>query len=311
MIDTIGLYINEYELDYKYSFKEISNKIMISNYKSGNKIIVGYLRNMRIQISETSLSIMGSLSKWHFGNNIQCLSLVDTKKAIASLEEEIGIPLENARVTKLDIGANIEMKYKPELYLNKLSSLGKLHRGSFKKSSLYFTNEYSTKLRFYDKKKEVKKKDRNNLIMIDAENLLRYELSFFNRFKDQFGSVYAKDLYCPSFYLKMVKGWYTNYMKIEKKTNYDLLNVLKFTGKKDFRNSIVLFICSNYNVSERLEEAFKKGEIDSSEKHLVKSAIKEALNTPINTTEKPLIDELTEKVEAIYQGVMNSIHIEQ
>lgn len=151
MIDSISLCINEYELDNKYSFKEeIPCKIEV--YLSNEYKIVGYLRNMRIEIKANSLYISGSLAKWYFGNNIQCLSLDDTEKSIKSLGEAIGIPLEEARVTRIDIGVNIEMKYKPELYFDKLTYLEKFDRNSLKKSSLYF-EKYNRKLLFYNKKK--------------------------------------------------------------------------------------------------------------------------------------------------------------
>ena len=121
MIDTIFLEIKERELDVPISFKEeVSCRIDINERFSNDEKIVGHLKNMLIEINGSTLKIRGSLSKWYEGNNVYGMAFEKVKKVIRELGNALGVPLERAKITRLDIADSFNMKYKAELYIDHL-----------------------------------------------------------------------------------------------------------------------------------------------------------------------------------------------
>ena len=68
MYDSIKIVLSEKDLNNEISFmEEIPCRIVVS-VCSENRV-VGYLRNMRVEVRGTTLVVEGSLTKWVLGNN--------------------------------------------------------------------------------------------------------------------------------------------------------------------------------------------------------------------------------------------------
>ena len=80
MYDTIKFVIKESELDNAICFLEESPCRISIKYTSSNRV-VGFLKNMKIEVRNTTLIVQGSLLKYFKGYNYaECLSVWDVRK---------------------------------------------------------------------------------------------------------------------------------------------------------------------------------------------------------------------------------------
>ena len=179
MIDTVRLVLGEYELNEPISFlEEVGSRIKIDKYKSYGNKLVGWLDNMRIEIKERRLWIEGSLSKYANGHNVDGMKYEDIKGAIDSLSNRLGVPLYEARVTRIDVAETFEMKEEVPLYLKRLMYLDGFNHISFNPNCVYFLKDSKKKelqLCFYNKTKEII--DELQEKMLQASSQLNFELA--------------------------------------------------------------------------------------------------------------------------------------
>lgn len=299
MYDTVWFMLNENDIDNSVSFmEETSCLIRIDKDKSTNSKIIGWLNNMLVEIRGKTLYVKGSLCKWKFGNNIKTMNQKDIRQAIASLGEALHLPMEKAKVTRIDIAINFEMEYKSDIYLAKLLYLNKYHRSNIKKDTLYFKKADET-LTFYDKVKQLK----DNLASIHIGkdfNLLRYELRLCKLRKKFKKDIHGKDLYDFYFYRQLIKEWHKRYVAIDKCA--DDFNDFDFKGRKSFSNSCVLYCCSKFNMKQGIKEAFALEKITSSDKYYLIALIDKIKRLhKDNSATVPIIEELNIKVERAYR----------
>lgn len=184
---------------------------------TGEPIIYSKLKNMEITERIGSISIVGSLPKYYFGNNIQTLKRYETKLAIEKIQDEIKINLLNAKIFRMEIGSNFIMKYPFKNYLNFLINAPYTLKGVFSDTTL-FKNDIR-EIIFYGKIKEMidKKIPVPSRYSKYEETMLRYELRFKKSLKKQFEkSIFVKDLYDREFYCEIVFRWKENYDSVIK-----------------------------------------------------------------------------------------------
>ncbi len=295
MYDTLKLILKEEELNNKVSFmEEVSCRLIDVKYY--NNKVVGHIRNMRVEVRDTTLVVEGSLTKWLLGNNYErSLSLWDIRVAIKSLSSALGVPLEMAKVVRLDIAFNFSVEYVPWLYMKKLLYSDGYHRSNIEKETLYL-DRYDVQQVFYDKMSELKSCGVEELEELAHLNVLRYEFRF-KRVTKVLGEVRGSYLYNPDFCLLLLNKWYRCYMDIDKQVEEV---GIKFTGIKSMKESCVALCMSEINMFEKVEEAFVKKEINSAIKFAVLQELRRIEAAYCDYDKVSLVDELTGKIESAY-----------
>ena len=193
------------------SIKEIT-------YDTGNHIIQGTYKGIRVNYNEHTMSVSGSLAKYHYGNNLETLTMSASEVAIRSLSDLIGFDLSNSIVSRVDFSSNMLTDYKPKYYYKFLGHLSRYNR--FDNGDTLYYNQQSKNLLFYDKIKEAKKKQMPIPNEYLGKNVLRYELAikkelakFCNR------TIKVKDLYTRDIYNLFLYKWQEIYTNIDKQKN--------------------------------------------------------------------------------------------
>ena len=311
MFDTIKFVIQEKDINYEMCFlEEIPCRISIEKC-TGNRVI-GRIKNIRIEVRGATLIVEGSLLKYYQGNNYaDYLTRWRTKAMVDTLSEILGVPLEKAKITRIDIGFCYNMKNPVWLYLTRLTFEGGYFRSHINKETLYF-NKYDSMLCFYDKIKEMEKhkelKEVEELKELNVTNVLRYEFRLKKVSKTFRKTIKGTDLYDIEFCQAVLDIWYNRYMNLQKTFETEL-SAINFYSKKDFKLFCVAFTMSRLNLFCALEEAFAKGEITSKKKYDIKEVLKDAESFITDTANcQNLIDELTIKIENTYNRVKKDIN---
>lgn len=246
---------------------------LLSNIKEtftqhGEHYITGNLKNLYFKIKGEQIRISGSLCKYYHGNNINNMSLIDTKNAIIELQETIGINLDNAKVTRLDFAGNLLMDYSINKYLSLLDYSPRYERLE-QPNCIYFKNTLRT-ITIYDKLKELRTKRIPFHKIWDTANILRAEVRFEKNLKTKFKKeVTVKDLYCPFFFAKLVFEWRKELLNIKLKQSppiapanmtakqfkdFLLSCYINEKGKNSF-NKIITDNKSNFNNKQEIKRA--------------------------------------------------------
>ncbi len=206
----------------------------ITDLQTGEIRTYGSIDGLKVSVYVGGISIIGSLSKYLYSNNIYPLNRYSTAEAITKLSDSLHIDLSEARVTGVEFGTQFVMCHKVEDYLLRLGDIPRLQRYHFDAGTLY----YKTKGRqqpkvfaFYDKQKDAEAK---NMILpngLKEANLLKYEIRLNGRLPQQLNvpEVKASTLSERKFYMLMVKRYQESYYSISKskqiKTN--IMNDIK------------------------------------------------------------------------------------
>ena len=168
--------------------------------------------------------------------------------------------------------------------------------------SLYYQNHKRVKL-FYNKLAEAKKK---NVIIPAAfigDNLLRFELRYIGRIKEQFGKIVnAGHLSNEQFYIELGKRWLKEYQNIYKNRKPNL-NYSEMKSPKDYWKQINLQYINSIGLDEALrqvdemkaKQVFEKPEYYSR----LKKEIKELGCNPNLSETSELIEELDKKINRV------------
>lgn len=249
-------------------------------YGSDDMKICGTVENLRITVYPEKIVIMGSLCKYLKGNNVQGLSMEETRQAIDFLSQKLCLPLRLARVMRIDVAYNAIVSQNPKEYLNRLGNLSR-HDRLEEPDSLYY-KQSKTLLHVYDKFKEMKRK-REFFDCGFNGNILRFELRFFQGkqdWKKRFGTeiVLVDMLLNETFFINLVKMLYGRYKKIEK-VNDVQLDLRAVKGKKDARLFLIAYILKVQGyvpLEKMISEQQKTGRISSEQADYLRFVISEA-----------------------------------
>jgi hypothetical protein len=249
MYDTINSWINRVEAgDLSASTRCLTNAKEIVSKDTGEVWTTGQLENMKVTVSMAGVSIKGSLSKFLLPDNTYTLNRHQAKEAIEKLSDLLHLPLEFARITRIDISANMIIQYEALKYYEILGACPYFNRVQQTLNTLYYhggNRDLQRTMVFYNKAREVS--DRNGIIpdVFTDENLLRYESRWITRLPRQLkeNEVMGRTLYDERFYSKVIDLWADNYFRIEKKRiiNMDAMdNFKKVSDAIDFVFAIAL-----------------------------------------------------------------------
>lgn len=188
---------------------------------TGERRTFGSVGGLKVSIYTGGISIIGSLPKFLYGNNVCLFDRHSTQKAIEKLSDIFHINITDADVTGIEFGTNFPMKHKVTDYLSKLGEMPRLSRYHFEPSTLYYKGRGKNTPKvfaFYDKLSEAETKGMDYPSGVSGENLLRYEMRLTGRLKTQLGvaDLQASTLYDRTFYRKLVKLYQNSYYSISK-----------------------------------------------------------------------------------------------
>lgn len=180
-------------LDKRYINQKIENNLIKSilqkvEYKvneDGVGAATGYVGNYKITILPDKIFLNGSLGKFYFGTNVLPLSREDLPKALKKLKKETGLPIQYARIIRIDFAVNLFLQFPFKKYLQCFEET----HGYTKSHSQYGGIRY------------IKQKERDN-----------FELSIYNKLSEL--RVNARDVYAVAKGV-MEKGGEKAIMRIE------------------------------------------------------------------------------------------------
>ena len=192
----------------------------VTNLKNGEERVYGSLDGLKITLYIGGLSVVGSLPKYLFGNNICSLDRHTTAQALEKLSDALHIPVNEAKVTELEFGTNFVMKHTPQSYIFRLGDMARMSR-CYAGSSLYYKGTGKSERKtfvFYDKGQEYVETGKDSENALNGANLLRYEMRLKGRLANllKVPEVQASTLTDISFYRKVLKYWQDSYFSIIK-----------------------------------------------------------------------------------------------
>lgn len=276
-------------------------------YKNGEKTWYGKLDNMKIAVSDKSVTIKGSICKWYLGDNLHSMTLADVQNALSQLSEITGLPIEKSYIERVDLAANLIMENPAEAYFPHLGIIEKRNvRPKHMDAGVYYDLPSKplgkVKLAFYSKEKEAKEHNEPMPSDWKGKNILRYEC----RFKFYCSSRSAVSLYDKEFYDQCLEQWKEHYDEIVKQ-NETVLNWGEITSKKDLAKLGLLAACQQVGgvnkAIEQVEQARVMGKLTSKQSFDFRKALIQA--NEVNgrlTVISPLIEELNKKIDIAYRN---------
>lgn len=267
----------------------------------GQVYISGHLKNYKVNISGQGVSLRGSLAKYFLPDNFHTLTRSDSARAFEMMSDELCLPIQKAKVSRIDFAQNILMDFEPEAYYNFLGECQYYNRHSQSKS-LYYTNGLRQKV-FYNKIAEGKAKKMTLPDVWQGQNVLRYEIRFTSRLQKQFNmfEINANTLSDEKFYITIFDKWLAEYEAINKlhSINFNLSNM---NSPKDFWKQINLMainIIGQDKIMQEIENLRHQKAFDKPEYYSrLKKEIKELCKTPKMTASSDLMAELDSKIKA-------------
>lgn len=223
------------------------------DHQTGEYILFGNLKGLKVSVYASGVSIIGSLTKIIFPNNIYPLNMQRTAQAIEKISDYLHLNAKEAKVTELEFGTQYPMQYPVECYLPKLGDMPKLTRYSFDKNALYYQTKGKRPNKifiFYDKKADAKAKKMMLPPGFEDINLLKYEMRLKGRLPKLLGvpEVKASTLYDTLFYKTLMKMYKDAYFSIDRQ---ETCNNADITCIKNVTDGFNVFVARCINQQEK------------------------------------------------------------
>lgn len=310
MFDTIHFRLSSEDMESRVDFlREIPGSltdVTTSERDNGEIWVKGALGNLSVIVNPYSVFVgYGSLCKWYLSDNFKVLDRADTERAIKALSDQLHLPMERARVTRVDIAAGFVMKYPAKVYFDHLGQMRATTRLQ-QPDGIYYTQTAKT-LCFYDKVKEEKKKRSEIPELYDGKNVLRYEYRATSRLPQilKAPEVRAGLLYERGFYNYLLKLWRDSYRAIQK-INETNVNFKMIATKKDLYRWGVLkaveSIGGQAEMLRQIDEARQRGELTTKQAYDLRAAVVQACKADGDmVVEADVIQELDKRVAEAYK----------
>lgn len=199
------------------------------DHSTGEVCTFGCIDGLKVTIYTGGISIIGSLAKFLYPNNIYPLDRHTTAEAIEKLSDGLHMPVAEAKVSGLEFGTQYVMSHPVEEYLKRMGNVSKMRRDHYNDGTLYYKargKQQPKVYAFYDKRAEASVKGMSLPVGFNDANLLKYEIRLNRRLPQQLkvAQVKASTLWDKSFYRMLVKLYQDTYFAIPKnkqlKTEY-------------------------------------------------------------------------------------------
>ena len=305
MFDTINMWLPIEQAGTKDLLAHIAKHIQAptEHYKgTGEVYLTGHVgANYRATVSHTGLTLKGSLAKYYLVDNFHTLTRSDSARAINMMSDELHLPIEKAKVSRIDFSQNFLMKYEPEAYYSYLGECQHYNRLP-QARSLYYSNGLRQKL-FYNKIAEGKSKGLSLPNIWSGQNVLRYEFRLTSRLPKQFNLplITASTLSEEKFYMDLFDKWQAEYEAIHKLNTLNF-NMSDMNSPKDYIKQLALSGIQSkgqQNVMQEIENMRAMNVFDKPEYYSrLKKEIRELCKKPDMTTSSELIEELDKKIKS-------------
>ncbi len=303
LIDSVTIYCNDIS-----GFDLLNNSGLSSENdlftKYGKKYRTYHLNNLSIKAYEDKASLTGSMPIYSYGNNFQDLNRNDFKKAIQSINDNLGFPIDSWRISKLDVAANIELDNLVSDYLNLFGRKSRYDNCNYGNGNITYSNK-SKSFTFYDKVIENNNKRTGNIPSDYLnKNILRAELKLKINPSRLLGipALQVKDLWRKENYNNITKVWYNDFNSIEKYKQGLLIessDIMSSKGFNNFAKSQLIKQNGVKSIIEKLTYIYKSGEIEYWKYRRRCDEIRAIDNQSIIKPEDDLIAELNSKIEKI------------
>lgn len=183
----------------------------------------GVVNGIFFCVSESGISLSGSLANMMHGVNVEALHRNEILQALERLGALLHTDVRQARVTRVDVAATMLMQHKPQAYFTVLGSLKYFQRKLQAKTTLEYHRgkEDRQVLSFYDKAEECRARGKESLMPSPyrlAGNALRYEARLMSQPGKQIGvpCLNAGMLADPEVFSRLKEFWLGSYKSIAK-----------------------------------------------------------------------------------------------
>ncbi|MDE6266429.1 MAG: hypothetical protein K2M07_03655 [Muribaculaceae bacterium] len=213
--------------------------------------------------------------------------------------------MEQAKVTRLDVGVTLQVNNPVETYYSHLGELPysiRSETGNRSTRSLYYKRNEQI-ITFYDKDKENRQNRGNIPEQFVNFNNLRYEQRYLSHVSKQLGisdDIKASELYNPQFIEGIVTKWVNTFKRI-KKVNMKQLDFRKIQGFADLSKILAQIAVTQYggvaNFLQMIEDEKRRGHISPNQYRAFRRGIINACCTSeVVETEANCMGELETKI---------------
>lgn len=275
------------------------------NKETGEVKDSGSCNGLSVSVSGGRVSIVGSLAKFHNNSNVYSLDRASTKDALSNLSDRLHLQMDDAKVVSLEFGTAFLMKEKVSDYLAMFGNKGRFEKNSFKPHSIYYqgiSKQPEKAFVFYDKIKDANSKGMDYPQEFENANLLRYEMRYKRRLKQQLGqNVQASTLYDRGFYKYLVAMYQKEYFSISKKRQ---LTRNAISGINSVSDAFDVLFSRLYKANEKdaqnyLEELKQSRVLDRAKTYRLRKRINETLTKEGTTEQSDLIKELDNDIKNV------------
>ena len=267
-------------------------------HKTGEERVSGSLGGLRVVVGVNGLSVLGSLPKFLYGNNVAPLDRQSTIEVMEKISNCLRLPIDNAKITELEFGYTFAVRHPVESYLSRLGIAPRLKRLQCNTNTLYYRgrgHNPTKELSFYDKRAEMAREREN--IPIDATHLLRYEMKLHGRLPQQLGipAVTASTLTESDTYRMLVRRWQDFYFAITKQVAMaDLHNIKTPKEAKEVLIARLIMEAGQERIDAFLQELRNAQVFDNRNNY---TRLKKQLMGGVQNTRKPTSDELIRELD--------------
>ncbi len=308
MVDTLKFSLWDFERDLIAEISPNLERVTQHTATNGEYYIYGSVpqilddfnnENMlQVQVYKNRLILTkGSLTKWYVSNNIQTLSKQQIFDALNGLQEKIGVSIQDAKITRLDIGVTLKVEEIPQLYFENMGNMRVTNKQQYSNTSILY-KQIKQEFAFYDKLAEYRDKRKEIPPQVADYNLLRYEHRYKNIKAILGRELTIKDLYNDEIITLLFDKWQQGFEAISKTNNiiFDVMN-----NNIDFELLGTLAILDKVGGESEfyrlLKLKQKAGHIDRHRAHRWREKAKKAIEEYRGIEgSNPIMKELAEKI---------------
>ena len=277
--------------------------------KTGEVSVYGNVENIKVTQYFGGYSIQGSLPKFLYGNNVCQLTRKEVGLAIEKLSDRLHLPLDDADITSIEVGANICLSKQHTAYTRLLGDMPRMQRVSMA-DSLYYQGSGKVHPRqyyFYDKVAEVRKSGGTMPQGLEAANMMRYEMRLNGRLPFQLSIPEFKGstLQDREVYQELINRWLNGYLSINKLVNMEDEHLKKGMSVKEAQEVFIAQQIAKGGSSMIDEFIAKLKQNECFDNRLYYNRVKSNLQKLASKTKLSVdngdIEELTAKVKQIAQ----------
>ena len=301
MYDSLILNLtNEY--DPTLNFLEVVSPALIVHSQGvdyGIPYLKGTFRNLKVRITKSKIRIEGSIHTFYKGNNIETMSFQEFVDAINQLQDLLQLPLENARVSRLDFSGNLIMKHPIDAYFSYFGQKSRFRKQVLDNGIMYFSEELV--LVFYDKIRSQKIKREEIPEYFHGKNVLRFEIRFMRKLGKSFNipELTVSKLKDPVFFNRLCRLWRDEFKSVAM-SMASPIGLTPTGSKSKLLEQLAIIQINQIGIDNFLKEISSwqsVDEITKKEAYEIRKFIRERASENYPLAENPLITELNQKIK--------------